>query len=88
VLEGAAQAVEPPDHEGVPGPQDFHQAQQFGPVDPAARLLFLVKPLAARLPQGVPLQVQVLVVAADTCVADIHDRIVPEVSSLAVKVGR
>jgi hypothetical protein len=83
VLERAAKSIQPPNHEGIARAQRFEQAKQFRPVHFAAGFLFFVRALAPRKPEGISLQIEVLVVAADPCITDFHGTSVPEVGALS-----
>ena len=61
VLDATAKAVEFPDHQRVAGAKDFQSSSQARPVATAAAELVLVDPFAARLFEGLPLEVEVLI---------------------------
>ena len=76
VLERAAQAIEPPDDEGVPFPEIGEDVLQDGPLGLRATGRFLVDLAAAGLLQRIELQVEGLFPGRDPGIANIHALIV------------
>lgn len=77
--EGAAQAIELPDHQDVCGTEIGEgglELRAFGPS--LAALLLLEDPLATGLGQRIALQVQVLILGRDAGISDEHVRIVSQ----------
>src|SRR5690606_3415570 len=85
MLEAAPQAVEAPHYEGIPLAKHGLGLRPAGPLCTGAADVILEDALAARLLQGVALQLQVLVERADARVTDDHD-LSQKVSSTGIMI--
>jgi hypothetical protein len=72
ILDGAPQPIQPPDHEGVPGPQEFLAGGQPCALRHRAADAVDEDFFAAGARQGVLLERQVLLMGGDPGVADVH----------------
>jgi hypothetical protein len=71
-MQRPAEPVEPPDRQYVAGAGHLHRQGETKPCRRRATDPILVNLLAARRPQRVSPQVEILIIGRDACIADQH----------------
>src|SRR5215471_16731611 len=74
ILEGATKSVQPPDHQGILGSQEILELRQPRPLGHHATHTVHNDLRAARLPEGILLELEVLILRRHPRIADVHTR--------------